>query len=621
MASTIQPIIFKCKEVPDYLSTLEADIKAFAGHDADLLLEYPVVYLHVWRNKIDSVTGKYHVYVGEADNVVRRQGEHWAAAVDSKNPKNWQHEMANAKDEYGKQVVPTLYVIGHPDFQKSMTLDIEDRLINFCLAMPTAIIKNGRFNPQGKYKGDDNTESIFYMIWRKLKKDNPGLFLPETQIMKSAIYKASPNHKPTTAQKEAKNKIINRVYEALTKGKDHQLVMVEGEAGTGKTVLTSMTFYDLLTKKDGGSVFNLSAYLLVNHDEQLGVYASMATQLGYGDIVMKPTKFINNHNPNNPVDVVFIDEAHLLWTQKKQAYNMGTNQLKDIMDRAKVTVIMFDEYQALRKEQFIEPSFVNSIRNESIQQGNHIPLVNQLRMKCDSNTMAWIDSVTKKQVIPDLTLLKNGKDEEGYEVKIFDTPMDLHKAIKKKVDDAKNAASRSNIKADELSRLIASYDWPYSSKSRPAAPQQFWEVQIPTDNLTWSLPWNRELINHDPQFTSLPRRTKMRLKVLDWAEQEQTINEVGSTFTIQGFDLAYAGVIIGPSVYYDPGKKCIKIDIDKKWYDKMKGNRTMSDGSEQDVGDVLIKNELRVLLTRGTKGLYIYACDPELRKALKKAIQ
>ena len=53
----------------------------------------------------------------------------------------------------------------------------------------------------------------------------------------------------------------------------------------------------------------------------------------------------------------------------------------------------------------------------------------------------------------------------------------------------------------------------------------------------------------------------------------------------------------------------------------MKGNRTMSDGSEQDVGDVLIKNELRVLLTRGTKGLYIYACDPELRKALKKAIQ
>ena len=29
-----------------------------------------------------------------------------------------------------------------------------------------------------------------------------------------------------------------------------------------------------------------------------------------------------------------------------------------------------------------------------------------------------------------------------------------------------------------------------------------------------------------------------------------TINEVGSTFSIQGFDLNYVGVIIGPSVVY-----------------------------------------------------------------------
>ena len=34
---------------------------------------------------------------------------------------------------------------------------------------------------------------------------------------------------------------------------------------------------------------------------------------------------------------------------------------------------------------------------------------------------------------------------------------------------------------------------------------------------------------------------------------------------------------------------------------------------------ILMQNELRVLLTRGTKGLYIYACDPDLRKALLDA--
>ena len=47
-----------------------------------------------------------------------------------------------------------------------------------------------------------------------------------------------------------------------------------------------------------------------------------------------------------------------------------------------------------------------------------------------------------------------------------------------------------------------------------------------------------------------PTAEKRALKGLAWAEQPQTINEVGSTFTIQGFDLNYAGVILGPSVKY-----------------------------------------------------------------------
>ncbi|MBE7342769.1 DUF2075 domain-containing protein, partial [Staphylococcus haemolyticus] len=35
--------------------------------------------------------------------------------------------------------------------------------------------------------------------------------------------------------------------------------------------------------------------------------------------------------------------------------------------------------------------------------------------------------------------------------------------------------------------------------------------------------------------------------------------------------------------------------------------------------DMLLRNELNVLLTRGVNGLYIYAVDDQLREALKKA--
>lgn len=72
---------------------------------------------------------------------------------------------------------------------------------------------------------------------------------------------------------------------------------------------------------------------------------------------------------------------------------------------------------------------------------------------------------------------------------------------------------------------------------------KYWEVKIGK----WHKPWNRELEQ------DLDRNQKREIKKLSWAEQPQTIKEVGSTFTIQGFDLNYSGVILGPSVKYRNG--------------------------------------------------------------------
>lgn len=52
----------------------------------------------------------------------------------------------------------------------------------------------------------------------------------------------------------------------------------------------------------------------------------------------------------------------------------------------------------------------------------------------------------------------------------------------------------------------------------------------------------------------------------------------------------------------------------------MKGKRTLSDGkTTMNITHQISMNELRVLMTRATKGLYIYACDDELREALFSA--
>ena len=47
--------------------------------------------------------------------------------------------------------------------------------------------------------------------------------------------------------------------------------------------------------------------------------------------------------------------------------------------------------------------------------------------------------------------------------------------------------------------------------------------------------------------------------------------------------------------------------------------RTLSDGTKRKFGEMLIQHEVRVLMTRGVNGMYIYACDPELQAALLEA--
>ena len=134
----------------------------------------------------------------------------------------------------------------------------------------------------------------------------------------------------------------------------------------------------------------------------------------YGKVVSKPTTFINNHSIDNPVDVVFVDEAHLLLTQGKQSYR-GENQLKDIIDRARVTVVMFDENQILTTEQFWEAQILEKYRNQAKLANTHIVLNKQLRMQADSKTMDWIDAFTKKGIVK-----KIPNTFGGYSIKIFD---------------------------------------------------------------------------------------------------------------------------------------------------------------------------------------------------------
>ncbi|HFI0313287.1 TPA: DNA/RNA helicase domain-containing protein, partial [Streptococcus suis] len=517
----------------------------------------------------------------ETTNINKRTQQH--LLIDPKIREDWK-ALSEAKNS-------SMYIIGHKYFNKSLTLDIENRLMLYLSSIENVkSVYNRRTNEQNKYYTSNKLDEVFSEIWLKLRNKNKKLFPMESVIKDSALFKASPFHKLTNEQLEAKMEILNTVAEILQNNTTGNLIIVNGAAGSGKTVLLSSLFYDLfndtefqLEKLEKTALNN---YLLVNHEQLLVVYEQIASKLNIlgknVKRVLKPTKFINRNSEENKADIVLIDEAHLLWTQGKQSYR-GKNQLIDIINRSKLTIAVFDEDQIMQTNQYMEKDIHHLVPKTKLHK---ITLKNQMRINASLKTIEWIENFARHNKIGTIN------KDDSYDLRVFDSPEDLVQAIKERNFDSNKG----------ISRTIASFDWEYSSNKKPEN-TDFWMVKIGT----CEMPWNLQLQEYD---IALKKQNKNR----SWAEQPHTINEVGSHYTVQGFDLNYAGVIIGPSVKYRNGKVIIDPNESKNKHATQR--RTFSNNEKRHVSEELIQNELNVLLTRGVNGLYIYAVDEQLRNKL-----
>jgi len=445
-----------------------------------LLFDYPVVYIHH-----ASFSDKYDVYIGESNDIIQRTQQHYEKArIDG----TWQNKVMNNPSAQ-------LFIIGHPHFNKSLTLDIENKLMNYMLSVDSVErIHNLRGNEQYSYYPSDELNDIFASIWSRLNRVNKNLFPDKDIVEKAALFKASPFHKLSQEQKNDKERILQIIHDALSNDITGQLVIVQGEAGTGKTVLNSNIFYELCSEMDdlGNPKYNL--WLLVNHEQQLKVYQQIVQKLGLiskeSDFVSKPTSFINRHRGEEPVDIIFVDEAHLLWTQGKQAYQ-GDNQLDDLRKMAKVVVAMFDPKQVLHTQEYIEPSKLTDYLYEAKEKNHYLVLENQLRIHGSRRTVKWIRDFIDRQIITEIP------EDTLYDLRIMNSPEEMEKEI----------SSKATLDNTKLSRILATFDWEYIEKKKPEG-KKYWMGKVGD----WERPWNLQL----------PK--KRNSNKLPWAEQEQTID-------------------------------------------------------------------------------------------------
>ena len=190
MAGNAKPIIRKIEDNMQELQRFQDElVQEESSKEEEILLHFPTVYIHNWKK-----TGEYEVYIGESNDIVQRTKQHYD---DRRKNDSWQHNLFENQ--------ASLYIIGHEHFNKSMTLDIENRLMHYMMSADRVRkIHNLRGNPQNRYYPDGETDGIFQMIWRRLRRDNKELFPTESAIKDSAVFKASPLHKLTEDQENIK---------------------------------------------------------------------------------------------------------------------------------------------------------------------------------------------------------------------------------------------------------------------------------------------------------------------------------------------------------------------------------------------------------------------------------
>lgn len=399
----------------------------------------------------------------------------------------------------------------------------------------------------------------------------------------AAVDKLSPLLPLTDAQRQLVNQIEAFCQRQVQRSIDQPaaVFMVEGDAGTGKSVVLSHLFTEIqqAARQDQRSpLFGSHNYFVVNHPEILKVYKEIAGgQKGmYKKDFERPTSLINRLDKKQAtIDIVIVDEAHLLLSKPDHYNNFyHQNQLTELMRLARVVVVVFDSHQVLRMKSFWDADRLHHMIADVPHQW--VKLHHQFRMTASDGLIEWFDHFTDDYKVGELP----EDARQNYDFRIFDDAEKMRQAI----------VARNHEMG--LSRILSTSGYP---STLDGGKHYIREGRF-------KMPWDQY------NYTSTP-----------WAELPQTIDEVGSIYTCQGFDLNYAGIIIGPPIYLKP-KTSNQLGVDLSKYTDVEAFKHRDDITDPQeftrLKKRMVMNSLNVLFKRGVHGTYLYAHDPALRALL-----
>lgn len=553
------------------------------GRSSRRHINWPVVYM------LDNTTD---VYVGETLSGVSRIKQHLA------NPE--------------RQGLTRVQVVVDETFNKSVCLDLESFLIRLLAGDGRLSVLNLTTGiTDGDYYRRDSYRETFTEIFEELRQR--GYFsrtMPE--IENDDLFKLSPFKALTEDQAIAVEDILEGLFEDIDSNTASTIV-IQGDPGTGKTVLAIFLIKlltDIRTSQDGVEVdgnTHFSEFFAPGHRELLenfriglvvpqqslrrSIKNVFATVPGL-DEEMVLTPFEVGESPE-PWDLLIVDEAHRLNQRSAQAHGTLTKrfgevntklfgdkgdlrtQLDWIQRMSDHQVYLLDPDQTVRPADLPREHF-DRLRRRSDGQTRWYPLRTQMRVKAGADYVGFVKTMLRGA-------MPTPPDFGDYDLRLFDS------------FDQMVAEIRERERELGLSRLVAGYAWEWVSRHK-GGPDH--DIALGSHRLRW---------NTTPT---------------DWINAEGSINEVGSIHTVQGYDLNYAGVIIGGDLVFNGGTRRTEFRRER-YFDRrgMANNATWLKKTYTD-DEILgfVRNIYAVLMTRGILGTYVYVEDQGLREHVRVAL-
>lgn len=354
------------------------------------------------------------------------------------------------------------------------------------------------------------------------------------------------------------------------------VLIVKGGPGTGKSVVAINLLTELTNRK------NITQYVTRNSAPREVYQIKLSgkfTKTRIANLFSSSGSFYDIEP--NTFDSLIVDEAHRLNSKSGLFSHLGDNQIKEIIDVAKLSIFFIDEDQRVTLKDIGETSEIIKWSSRHNAKVKILELASQFRCNGSDGYLAWLDNILQIRETSNETL-----KEINYDFKVIDHPGLIHEEIIK--------SNATNNK----SRMLAGYCWKWISKNKSGLK----DIVIDDYSATWNL-------NQHGQA---------------WIIHPDSVSEVGCIHTCQGLELDYVGVIIGSDLIVRDGTIITdaskRASTDKSIFGYKKMFKEDPIGAKA-VADMIIKNTYRTLMTRGMKGCYIYCTDSETQEYFRSNLK